>query len=128
MMKRVVLLCCVVASVFAEGDYYFRSGKKVKLEPIHTYSRITQKVDYYKTEQGVVVGVGDTLLLKIKKDVDIQPLLQTFHLSIVQKFSNNLFLLKTPSKKDTLVISNELHQREDIVFAHPNFLKKNRIR
>ena len=56
----------------------------------------------------LVVGITNRLIVKIKNE--------------------NLYLLQTKNKYLTLITSNKLTQKEDIEYAHPDFIKKKVLR
>ena len=125
-MKNILLLIFISLSslIAKEGVYYYESGKQIYLHPLKNSFRTTKQTDYYENEKGIVVGVTDKLLVKMVNTTKLDMLIQEFHLKIVKKISNDLFLLQTSNKKETLRIANQLYQRKDVLFAHPDFIKK----
>jgi hypothetical protein len=112
-------------SLFAqEPTFYYESGKKVHLDLLTNTLRATKKVDYYENEKGIVLGVSDKMLVKMVTTKNLAMLVKSLHLHLIKKFSSRLFLFQTPSKEQTLAIANSLYQRDDVVFAHPDFIKK----
>ena len=53
---------------------------------------------------------------------------QEFNLTIEKKLSENLYLLKISNKNKILDMANNLTQKEGVVYAHPDFIKKQLFR
>jgi len=128
MMKILLSLFFIILSLYAaEGSFYYENGKKISLKPVSSPLRTLNEksgIDYYQTQRGIVVGVSDKLLVKLQDKSQLQALLKEFNLVMLKAYNNNIFLLQTPSKNKTITIANELHQKENVLFAHPDFLKQ----
>ena len=127
-MKILFSLFFIILSLYAaEGSFYYENGKKISLKPVSSPLRTLNEksgIDYYQTQRGIVVGVSDKLLVKLQDKSQLQALLKEFNLVMLKAYNNNIFLLQTPSKNKTITIANELHQKENVLFAHPDFLKQ----
>ena len=86
------------------------------------------KVDYYKNQKGTIVGVTDKIIIKVSDESKIGLYAYEYNLSIEKKLSATLYLLKTSDKSKTLETVNSLRQKEGVVYAHPDFLKKRTLR
>lgn len=108
--------------------YYYKNNEKVFLDTANYNSRsnikINENVDYYQTDTGTILGVSDTLLVKTKAEVDISSYLNEFDLILDSKLGIDLYVLKTKDKSLTIDISNRLYLKDNIKYAHPNFLKQ----
>jgi len=125
MMKKIVVLLFAGALLYgAQESFYYKSGHKITLTPVQTTLRAGGSFDYYETSQGRVVGVNDEILLKLKDPKQIQTLLERYNLELVKQYGSSLFLVRTPSKQQTLSLANQLYLEKDVVFAHPNLLQK----
>jgi len=112
----------------SDQKFYYKNGKKDFLQPIPSFMRSTKEVDFYENEKGVKMGVSNKLLVQFKANVDVKKYLLEYKAEIVKVLGTNLYLLKIDNKANTLEVSNALHQKEDVVFAHPDFLKQRVLR
>jgi hypothetical protein len=108
----------------ASDMYYYKNNQRATLTPETSISRSSSIIDYYKTDSGVTVGVTDKIIVKFNSDADIKKYLNEFNLTIEKKLGKNLFLLKAENKRLTIDISNRLSEKDDIEYAHPDFIKK----
>ncbi|MEA3371687.1 MAG: hypothetical protein U9Q40_10140, partial [Campylobacterota bacterium] len=77
---------------------------------------------------GIVLGVSDRLILKLKNPQNLKEYLLEFDLKIERSLSENIYLLQVSDKKLTLEISNRLSEKEDVEYAHPDFIKQRKKR
>ncbi|VAY86297.1 Cell wall-associated protease precursor [hydrothermal vent metagenome] len=70
------------------------------------------------------VGVDGGILVKFSKNANKSNILKIFNLEKLQAFSDVLWLVKTNKIYQTLSISNALYKRQDVIYAHPDFIKK----
>ena len=130
-MFRLVLSFCLVFVViaFSSEDFYYKRGKKVFLEPMTNKTRTASTgLLYYQTRNGITLGIGDRVLVKLKNKDALESYIQRFHLKLLHSFHPNIFLLQTSDKTQTLTIANTLNDFDDVVYAHPDFTKKMRKR
>ncbi len=124
-MKKIIIISLLLTQfINAADNYFYRDGKAALLTPLNSTMRSLQNIDYYQNERGVILGVKDTLLFKLQDDKNLQNYLNEFNLSIVKSLDKNLYLLKTIDKSLTINIANRLSEKEDVKYAHPNFIKK----
>ena len=124
-MKKIIIICILLTQfVHATDNYFYRDGKATLLTPLVSIERNFKNIDYYQNERGVVLGVKDTLLLKLQKKENLQNYLNEFNLTLVKTLGENLYLLKTTDKNLTINISNRLSEKEGVKYAHPDFIKK----
>lgn len=122
-MKYIYLgLVALVTIGCAQSTYYIHEGKKETLTPIK--ERSTDSKDYYLTDRGVKVGVSDTLFVKFIDSKNYQLYKEKYNLTLVDEILPNLFLFKVTDKSLTLKIANELSEKNDIKYSHPNFSYK----
>lgn len=112
----------------ASEQYYYQDNQKIILAPYH--DRFTQRsdVDYYKNSKNLILGVTDKLIIKTRGDIDIVKYLDTFKLIVLKKLDTTIYLLKTQNKSLTIDIANKLNEYEDVIYAHPDFIKKRVLR
>lgn len=124
-MKQVgILLIMGVFLLYAEPCYFYKYNKKTILLPLHSSARTEKNIDFYQNERGIVLGVSDGIIVKLKDSEGVEDLLKEFNLTLKKKLDDNLYLLKTQSKKVTIELSNRLHEKEGVEYAHPDFIKK----
>ena len=129
-MKTVLTLFLLFAFVLDASDdnYYYDNAKKVLLKPVVSTLRTTTDVDYYENEAGIKMGVSDKLLVQFKETTNLQAYLLEYNATVVKIIGKNLYLLKVSSKQETLSVANRLSEKEDVLFAHPDFLKSGVLR
>ena len=114
-----------MTSLYSQEYYYYENGKKVQLEKRITISRNNSSVDYYQNNTGILLGVSDKIILKLKLHDNLEKYLKLYDLNIIKKMSKNLYLVNVKDKSLTLEIANSLSQKEDVLYAQPDFIKKN---
>jgi len=124
-MKNIVLVFLLLLQVvFASDKYYYENNKKVILTKIENISRSIKQIDYYKNKNGVILGVTNKLILKLKDDRNLQKYLNDYNLTIKSQLGNNLYLLNTENNNLAIDTANALRHKEDVVYSHPDFIKK----
>ena len=124
-MKKALILVNILFQFLYSSDYfYFQENKKLNLFPYDKSLRSNPNIDYYQNEKGIILGVTDKIIAKLKSGVTIDNLLSKYNISLVSSLGNNLYLLKTSDKSVTIAISNQLNEDEDTEYAQPDFVKK----
>lgn len=124
---KYLLFCFLLLSLHAQELFYYQNNKKVSLTPLEEENsplRATSSAsshDYYLNEKQHIVGVDTTVLVKTKH---IDYVLQSYELTLLQDLGNDLYLLQTTKKSQTLPIANTLSQDAKVLFAHPNFSRQ----
>ena len=108
----------------ASDNYYYKNNQKVTITQSVSMLRSNINIDYYQNNQGIVLGVTDRLIVKLKDNKDLEQTLNEFNLRLEKTLSKNLYLLKTINKNLTIDISNRLSEKEYIEYSHPDFIKK----
>ncbi|MDQ7044268.1 MAG: hypothetical protein Q9M34_12160 [Sulfurimonas sp.] len=124
-MKNIILILTLLLQyAYANDNYYYQNNKKVLLSPYNSTLRSNIDIDYYQNDAGIVLGVRDRLIVKIKDSKNLAQLLSEFNLTIQKTLSKELYLLKVPNKNLTIDIANRLSEQEYIEYAHPDFTKR----
>lgn len=123
-MKRLFLLLFLYQSLMASDNYYYKNNEKVTLIPKQSILRSDALIDYYDTNKGVSFGVTNKIIVKAKSCADIEKYCNDFNLTIEKELGIGLCLLKVSDKSLTIDISNRLSEKDDIEYAHPDFIKK----
>ncbi|MEA3369984.1 MAG: hypothetical protein U9Q40_01440, partial [Campylobacterota bacterium] len=74
----------------ASDSYYYKNSQKVELQP--KPFRSSTKIDYYQNSRGIVLGVSDRLILKLKNPQNLKEYLLEFDLKIERSLSENIYL------------------------------------
>ena len=119
-----VITIAILQFVYAKDNFYYQNNQKIMISSQHSISRDNSKIDYYKNNRGIVLGVSDKLIVKLYDDKNLEKILTLFHLIVKNKLAKNLYLLKASSKDVTIEISNILNEKEYVKYAHPDFIKK----
>ena len=128
-MKIGSLLLSLCILLFAgDEQFYYDGNEKMSLKPLPTLVRSNTSVEYYEDARGKKVGVSNTLLAQFKRSENLQRYLREFGASVQKDFGGNLFLIAVPNAAETIDAANALHIREDVLFAHPNFLRTMELR
>ncbi len=106
------------------SDNYYRNNVKVSITPISSISGSNSNVDYYQNEKGIVLGVSNKLLVKLKDSASLANYLDEFNLTLEKTLGKNLYLLKSSDKNLTIDIANRLNEKDDVEYSHPDFIKK----
>ncbi len=127
MLKKLVLsLFLIIQFCYAENIFYYKGDKKVTLIPVERddFANVVYDVDYYKTEAGIILGVTDKLIVKLKDSNMLDNFLFEYNLSLIENLYGSVYLFRTTDKSETIKISNLLHEDENVVYAKPDFRKK----
>lgn len=123
-MKIINILFLLLASfIHASDNYYYQNNKQIRLTPVHSILRGNANIDYYENDEKILIGVSDKLIVKFYESANLQKYLLEFNATVEKTLDSNLYLLKVKDKKSTLDITNRLSEKEDIEYAHPDFLK-----
>ncbi len=124
-MKNItVIFIILIQCGCANDNYYYKNNQKVTITHDKSISRASSSVDYYQNDKGVVLGVTNRLILKLKDSRSLQQILSEFNLTLEKTLGSNLYLLKTTNKNLTIDISNKLSKLVDVEYSHPDFIKK----
>lgn len=118
----------VAAMAFGAENFYYDGEKKVLLKQVQTQLRSNVGVQFYELESGVRVGVSDGILVWFESDENLEDYLKEFDAVAEKRIDANLYLLRVRDKSQTIESANLLHQKEDVRFAHPDFLRSRELR
>jgi hypothetical protein len=110
--------------LYANEIFYYKDNQKILLTPINSISRENSTRDYYKDENGRVVGITNRLIIKLDNPKELDTILNDFNLTLLKQLTPDMYLVKTPNKSQTLDISNQLTKKASIQYAYPDFIKK----
>jgi len=127
MLKATFLLFSLFGVLSATEYFYYNGGKKIVLEKITSDSnsnlREVSNTTYYTTPNNGVVGVSDTIFLKVKDTNTLQSLAQKYNFTVTKELFANTYLIQVTNNEATIPTANLLHLEEGVEYASPNFIK-----
>ncbi len=127
-MKIATLLAFMAFALHAKTPFYYSGKAKVTLTPIKTLSRSLGAYDFYEDARGVRLGVSRAILLGLSDASYLDSLLEEFNAKFIKDLGSGIYLIEVDEKHQTLDVANALHEKEGVLFAHPDFLKQRRVR
>ncbi len=120
-----ILIC---SSLYAQNtNYYIQNGEKVYLHKISNDTRSLQNdTAWYQKENGDIIGIKKTLFVMMHDNLDINELLKEYNLTIIKRYTDKLFLLKSYTNK-TLSLTHKINSTKKY-YAYPNIAKKIQVR
>ncbi len=124
-MNNVIIFFMLLAHyAYANDNYYYQNNKKIEITAYVFALNNNLNATFYENEKGIRLGISNKLLVKLKTNTNINKYLKEFNLILEKTLGTRLYLLKSKNKKLTLDISNRLNEKDDVEFAHPDFLRK----
>lgn len=123
-MKTILLILIITIQTIYAADYYYKNNNKVTLTPINSIQRSNSNINYYQTQRGTILGITNKIIIKMKNNNNLEKYLEEFDLILEKIFINNAYLIRVKDKNNTLFISNRLSEKLDVIYAHPDFIKK----
>ncbi len=123
-MKKLLLIYILLFNVVLANEYfYIQDNKKINLIKIDEISDASSKIDYYKTDNDIVLGVKNQLFVKFKTFNNLNKYKKEFDLIVLNVYGKDLYLFQTKDKSLTLKISNDLSLKNDVLYSEANFIK-----
>lgn len=131
-MKKLIILL-TFTSIVSAGSTYYKKGKLVELQRINVARSIDtnynrKHLKFFRTQNGKKIGVTDEILVKCKDGVNCKEFLSQLNLKDILKLSSTIFEIKVDNNDNVFSVSRELYETGKVKFAHPNFVKKKRLR
>ena len=124
MTKNIVALMLLLQWGCSQESYYYNNQKRVTLIPEQTIARSHHGIRYYRTEKGIRLGVTKRVLVKVESAHALAHLESVYRLTLLKQLGTNLYLFEVEDSNKTLETANRLTHEPDVVYAHPDFLKK----
>ena len=124
MKKIIIIFIVLIEYIYSSGNYYYQNDQKKYMTLYNNSLRGSPNIDYYQNEKGLILGVTDKILVKFKSENNIGKYLHEFDLFAHKIINSKTYLVQTKDKSLTLDISNKLNEKDDVVFAQPDFIKK----
>jgi len=128
-MRIFTFLLFVLSFIDADTKVYYYDGeKKITLKPLQSLQRSYGEYDFYEDQKGKRVGVAKGILVAFRDEKNLQTYLLEFDASIKKYLGSGIYLLELKDKTKTIDAANALHEKEDVLFAHPDFLRQRKLR
>ena len=123
-MKYILIFVSILFNNACASDkFFYENNQKIILTPANHSSSSFKNVDFYNSKKGIL-GVSDKLIVKFINTNNLNKYLDEYNLIIIEQLAQNMYLLKTTNKNQTINIANELRKKDDIKFANPDFIRK----
>ena len=128
-MKSILILG-LLTNLLLSNDFYYEYGKKIELLNNSTTKLLSNNsiAKIYTTTKGKSLIFKDEIIVRCKENKICDNDIELFNLKKIIKRSNDYFLLQINSNQNIFTIMQELHKKENILSAHPNYLIKKKIR
>ncbi len=128
-MKIFLSLFLFIGSLLAQQSFYYSFGKKVMLTKLPTSRALRdQNVTFYENQNGQKIGVKQEVIIGCDDLIACKKVLRDYNITYIEELSKTIYLLKLPKNSDPFEISNSLYNEDPVQFAHPNFIKKRKMR
>jgi subtilisin family serine protease len=119
MFKNSLLISTLLISSL-NAEYFYSGGKKIELtEDRHRSSN--KDITYYRDLNNKLIGVDNTILLKLNDGVSIDDIESEYSITFIKKVSKTILLFKINGSNSTVFNSaNALYSSGKVKFAHPN--------
>jgi len=128
-MKKIIPIITILLFANASDNFYYQKDKKITLSPIKTIQKLQKKdfnqtINYYKKENGQIVGVTQEIIIKLKEKKAINNLIEKYPITVKEKLTNRLYVVEINSIKEIFNISQQLYRDTNVSYVHPNFIKR----
>ena len=133
-MKKEIIISLLALSIMGSADeFYYENGKKVELKEVEVSKSLQRRVSnnktkYYKTSQGVTIGVRDDILVECEEGKDCKEVLSKYETTSVSNLSDSIFIIKIAKDKNIFEFAQKLYNDKSIKIAHPNIRQNKRRR
>jgi hypothetical protein len=130
-----ILLLVIFFCVHSLADvYYYEYGKKVTLSELKSTRANSlellkgNNIKYYQNSHGQKMGVKNEILTQCQEDINCSNIFSSYDLTEIKNLTSSILLISLKPDQDPFEISQKLSKEKDIIFAHPNFIKKRKRR
>lgn len=132
-MKNILLFLFLYGTLTAQS--YYSNGVLKTLKPV-TVSKVgimstavdkNSDIQWYTSEQGEVVGVLNTIVVKWKTGVNPLNILQELDLTGT-RITETMWKISVPTNRDVFKLAQELYLHEATVFASPDMIRERKSR
>jgi len=119
-----ILFLTIFSIVLYADRYYYHGDNKIYLTFVENQTRDLNAISSkLQNKNGTYLYIDNTLIVKLKVDIDIQSFIEQYDLIHIKQLYKNTHLLQINNNEDIFDISNKLHLDRRTIFSHPNFLK-----
>jgi len=109
-----------------DGLYVLHRGERLDLAPVASPVTESDGISWYQTAHGRILGVKNTLIVKLTEGVDLEGFSQQRELRIVKSLGSQLIVV-TPVNSDVdgagiIRLSHELSNAAGVIYAQPDFI------
>lgn len=127
-MRCIAAVTLLLAQTLSAESFYYNGGEQVTLTPIKNIKRSLSAHDFYQDPRGNRVGVSKGILLGLKDELRLETLLEESGAKLIKKLGSGIYLIEVDDKRSTIDVANALHEKESVLFAHPDFLRERKVR
>jgi len=117
-LKKLVLLILTISSLFS-WEYYYQ-GQLKPLEPLFSATRNLSNILYFRTQNGIRLGVDHRIVFRPKSDICTKKLLRKYPYHFKKLKKAIVLFVKNP--KEVFDIANAIYESGCVVYSHPDFL------
>ena len=126
-MKFILLFTVLFSSLFS-SDFFYEFGKKVEMKPnLKTQSTSENSILEYETTKGKVVRFKNEIMVVCQKNAYCEDDFSDLSISNYEEIASGYFLVQVESSQNIFVLAQQLHLKDDIKTAHPNYIQ-NRVK
>jgi len=131
-MKKLTLLIPILLFANANDNFYYQNDKKVFLTPIVSSQKFRKinsiDINYYTTPNYNIVGVTKEFIIKLKDEKSLEILLKKYPITLKKRLASNLYLMEVNTIDKTIDMTQKLYLDTNVIYVHPNFIKKIKLR
>ena len=126
-MKFILLILVTFSTLFA-SDFYYEFGEKVEMKPsLKTQNTSENSILEYETTDGKAVKFKNEIMVVCKKNAYCEDDFSDLSISNYEKIASGYFLVQVESSQNIFILAQQLHLKDDIKIAHPNYVQ-NRVK
>lgn len=131
MNKTFLFIFCIslISLLNAEDNYYYQNGKKIYIKPssvFQTFSlnneTLVNTKSYVQIENNTSIQITNQILLQTNNG--ISTIIEKYPIKLLKTITPNIYLVEVDTNQSVLSIANRLYEDKNILFAHPNTIKK----
>jgi len=126
-MKVIIISLLFLNTLYTKDIYYYQNNHKVYLKQIENLNRDSKDIKY-ETENNIILSVKNKIIVKFISMSNIKKYTKEYDLILVKQLDKNLYLFKTNNQGNLFDITNQLHNKSDIKYAQPDFIKERYLR
>ena len=126
-MIKLLILILSINTLYAKDIYYYQNNHTVYLKQIENLNRDINGLKY-ETENNIILSVKNQIIVKFIKISNFEKYIKEYNLILIKQLDRNLYLFKVNNENNIFEIVNHLHNKDDIKYAQPDFIKERYLR